>query len=56
MSIDTHGASTLPVSSGLKQPYHLLDPSPWPIVGALGGGLTVVGIVFAAHYGSYHCW
>jgi cytochrome c oxidase subunit III len=53
MSIDTHGASTLPVSSGLKQPYHLLDPSPWPLVGALGGGLTVVGIVMAAHYGSY---
>ena len=19
---------------GLKQPYHLVDPSPWPIIGA----------------------
>jgi cytochrome c oxidase subunit 3 len=53
MSSDTHGATTLPASSGLKQPYHLVNPSPWPIVGAVGGGLTVLGIVFAAHYGSY---
>jgi cytochrome c oxidase subunit 3 len=37
----------------LKQPYHLVDPSPWPLVGAIGGGLTVLGIIFVAHYGSY---
>ena len=36
-------------SSGLKQPYHLVDPSPWPIVGALGGGMTLFGVVEAAH-------
>ena len=36
-------------SSGLKQPYHLVDPSPWPLVGALGGGLTLFGIVEWAH-------
>lgn len=53
MDTDTHAVSTFPPSSGLKQPYHLVDPSPWPIVGSLGGGLTVLGIVFAAHYGSY---
>ena len=53
MSSDTHGATTLPVSSGLKQPYHLVDPSPWPLTGAIGGGLTVLGIIRAAHYGSY---
>ena len=41
------------VSSGLKQPYHLVNPSPWPMVGALGAGLTVLGIIFSAHYGSY---
>ena len=40
-------------SSGLKQPYHLVDPSPWPICGALGGGLLVFGIVTAAHTGNY---
>ena len=32
-------------SSGLKQPYHLVDPSPWPLVGALGGGMPLFGIV-----------
>jgi cytochrome c oxidase subunit 3 len=53
MDTDPHGVSTLPAGSGLKQPYHLVDPSPWPLVGALGGGLTVLGIIFAAHYGSY---
>jgi cytochrome c oxidase subunit III len=55
MSTDTHGGAILPVSSGLKQPYHLVDPSPWPIVGAVGGGLTVLGIILVAHYGNYLC-
>ena len=51
--MDTH-APTLPaISSGLKQPYHLVNPSPWPIVGAVGAGLTVLGIIHAAHFGSY---
>jgi cytochrome c oxidase subunit 3 len=55
MSSDAHGATTLDhvSGSGLKQPYHLVDPSPWPIIGAVGGGLTLTGIIFAAHYGSY---
>ena len=52
MSNDAHGA-TLPQGSGLKQPYHLVDPSPWPIIGALGGFLTLFGIVLASHFGSY---
>jgi len=52
MSPDSH-ASAVSVSSGLKQPYHLVNPSPWPIVGALSGGLTVLGIVFAAHFQNY---
>lgn len=52
MSSEIHGA-TVPASSGLKQPYHLVDPSPWPIVGSLGGFLTVFGIVLAAHYDNY---
>ncbi|MBV9735262.1 MAG: cytochrome c oxidase subunit 3 [Acidisphaera sp.] len=52
MSIEPHGI-TVPASSGLKQPYHLVEPSPWPIIGSIGGGLTVLGIVLAMHYGSY---
>ena len=40
-------------SSGMKQPYHLVNPSPWPLAAAMGAGLTVVGIVSAAHDGSY---
>ena len=36
-----------------KQPFHLVDPSPWPLAGALGGGLLVFGIVQKAHGGSY---
>ena len=40
-------------SSGMQQPYHLVDPSPWPLLGALGGGLTLFGIIMVAHYGNY---
>ena len=50
MSTDAHATTTHALnSSGLKQPYHLVDPSPWPLCGALGGGILVFGIVTAAH-------
>ncbi len=52
MDTDAHVA-TIPANSGLKQPYHLVDPSPWPLLGAFAGGLTLLGIILAAHYGSY---
>jgi cytochrome c oxidase subunit 3 len=52
MSSDTHGGTTF-TPSGLKQPYHLVDPSPWPLIGSIGGGLTLFGIVIAAHYANY---
>jgi cytochrome c oxidase subunit 3 len=52
MSSDVHGAAAAHVP-GLKHPYHLPDPSPWPIVGAVGGFLIVFGIILAAHYGNY---
>ncbi|MBV8578825.1 MAG: cytochrome c oxidase subunit 3, partial [Acetobacteraceae bacterium] len=52
MDSDAHTAS-VPMGSGLKQPYHLVNPSPWPILGSIGGLLTVLGIIFVAHYSSY---
>jgi len=52
MSNDSHGAVHY-ASSGLKQPFHLVDPSIWPLTGALGAGLTVFGTVQAAHFGTY---
>ena len=52
MSNDSHGA-VLYSPSGLKQPYHLVDPSIWPLTGALGAGLTLFGVVQAAHFGTY---
>ena len=53
MSSDAHAVSPAPLGSGLKQPYHLVEPSPWPIIGAAGAGLLVLGIILAAHYGNY---
>jgi cytochrome c oxidase subunit 3 len=53
MSNDAHAGSLMPQSSGLKQPYHLVDPSIWPLTGSLGAGLTVFGIIQAAHFGTY---
>ncbi|MBY0337140.1 MAG: cytochrome c oxidase subunit 3 [Acetobacteraceae bacterium] len=34
-----------------KHPYHLVDPSPWPLFSAFAGGLLVTGIILKAHYG-----
>ena len=32
-----------------SHPYHLVEPSPWPAVGAIAGGTTAVGLVFYMH-------
>jgi len=46
MSTTSHGAP--------KHPYHLVDPSPWPIVGALAAGaLAAGGVLFMHGYGSW---
>src|SRR6201997_2890977 len=35
-----------------KHPYHLVDPSPWPIIGAIAAGfLTGGGVLFMHGYG-----
>src|SRR3954469_1200575 len=36
-----------------KHPYHLVDPSPWPLIGAFAGGAFVLGIILGAHYGNW---
>jgi heme/copper-type cytochrome/quinol oxidase subunit 3 len=34
-----------------RHPYHLVDPSPWPFVGSVGGlGLTFGGVMFMHNY------
>ena len=56
MSPDTPIAKAEPVdlnSSGLRQPYHLVDPSPYPLLGSGAALLTVIGIVRVAHESSY---
>ncbi len=35
--------------SGLPQPYHLVKPSVWPLVGALAAGVMAVGIILFMH-------
>jgi cytochrome c oxidase subunit 3 len=32
-----------------KHPYHLVDPSPWPIVGAVAAGALAVGAILFMH-------
>jgi cytochrome c oxidase subunit III len=35
--------------SGIKQPYHVPDPSPWPIVGSIAALLTAFGFIMYMH-------
>lgn len=44
---EAHGNGASPY----KHPYHLVDPSPWPLLGAFGGGAVVLGIILWAHSG-----
>ena len=44
-------------ASPYKHPYHLVDPSPWPLVGSFSAGALVLGIVLWAHMGvSWVLW
>ena len=50
MASTTHAEATHgDAAPHYKHPYHLVDPSPWPLTGAFGGGALVLGIVLWAH-------
>jgi cytochrome c oxidase subunit 3 len=36
-------------TTGKHHPYHILNPSPWPLLGALAGGLLATGAVMYMH-------
>jgi len=36
-----------------KHPYHLVDPSPWPLTTSLAAGLMLFGIILFAHNGTH---
>ena len=50
---ETHGES-LPEDreEGMPHPYHLVRPSPWPLVGSIAAGALTLGVVFYMHYES----
>lgn len=53
MASSTHTTANADHSaSHYKHPYHLVDPSPWPLVGSFSAGGLVLGIVLYAHYGT----
>ncbi len=36
-------------TTGKKHPYHLVDPSPWPLLASLAAGITAAGAVMFFH-------
>lgn len=47
-SASAHGAG-----EGIPHPYHLVKPSPWPLLGAFAGGLLALGMVIYMHGGGW---
>ncbi len=35
-------------------PFHLVDPSPWPFVGAMGGLISALGLVLLMHHHGFY--
>ena len=35
--------------SGIKHPYHLVDPSPWPLIGAISALILALGALTYMH-------
>jgi len=44
-------ASTIEYKNNQKHPFHLVDPSPWPLVASIGGlGMTFGGVMYMHNY------
>jgi len=46
--IKAHAAGGVP-TEGIPQPYHLVNPSPWPLLSSFAAGLLAVGAVMQFH-------
>ena len=43
-------ASTIEYKNNQKHPFHLVDPSPWPLVASIGGlGMTFGGVMSVSY-------
>jgi len=51
---DTHADAHGQAHAVPKHPYHLVDPSPWPILGSIAAGLLATGGVLFMH--GYGWW
>ncbi len=51
ITLKTDGDNTVKgiATTGHKHPFHIVDPSPWPFVGALGFLIFAVGIILFMH-------
>jgi cytochrome c oxidase subunit 3 len=52
MSDTTANTTEQPAEEGIPHPYHLVNPSWKPLVGAISGGVMAVGGILLMHYGS----
>ena len=41
-------------AEGRPHPYHLVNPSPWPLIGAVSGGVMLFGAVWWMHFGVWY--
>jgi len=49
----TKHTATDQITATVRHPYHLVDPSIWPLCGAAAALLVATGIIFAAHFHNY---
>ncbi|CAG4922458.1 unnamed protein product [Acidocella sp. C78] len=52
MSAESHTAEGQ-IAGRVPHPYHLVEPSVWPLTGAMSAILIATGIIFVAHFNDY---